>query len=170
MFGQLGISGPVAVQVVLGTAGIYLAFLVLLRVLGPRVLAPTSAADVGCVIALGAIIGRTGLLASPSLASGVICLVTLFVLQRLVGGGRRGRTRGLLSRGPVALVVDGRVSTAPTRRLRIDDDELRQLLRLAGVASLDDVRLAVLERTGQVSVVRGTAPEPWLVADVPSPR
>jgi uncharacterized membrane protein YcaP (DUF421 family) len=168
MFGQLGISGPVALQVVIGTAGVYLAFLLLIRILGPRVLAPTSAVDIGCIIALGAIVGRTGLLATPSLAGGVIALVTLFVLQRLVGTGhRRRRTRWLISRAPVALVVDGKVMTDETRRVRIDDDELRQLLRLAGVARLHDVHLAVLERNGQVSVVRGTAPEPWLTADIP---
>lgn len=169
MFGQLGISGLIAVEVIVATAGVYLAFLFLVRILGPRVLAPTSPYDVGCVIALGAIVGRTSLLATPSLAAGVIALVTLFVLQRVIGAGHRARRiRWFISREPVALVVDGQIQAANARRVRIDDDELRQLLRLAGVGAVHDVRYAILERNGQLSVLRGADLDPWLVADVPT--
>lgn len=167
---QLGISGSGALEVVVATVVIYVAFLLLVRVLGQRALVAASGYDVACVIALGAVVGRTTLLATPSLAGGVLALVTLLGMQRLVGIAHRGRSvRRVLGREPVVLVEDGRVRTENVRRARFGDDELRQLLRLAGVARLDDVAYVVLERNGQVSVVRRTEdPDPWLVADLPT--
>ena len=172
MFAQLGISLSGALAVVVATASIYLAFLLLVRLLGQRALVAASGYDIACVIALGAVIGRTALLATPSLASGVIALVTLLGMQRLVGlAHRRPAIRRILGREPVVLVADGRVQVENARRTRFGDDELRQLLRLAGVTRLDDVAYVVLERNGQVSVVRhADGVDPWLVADVPGVR
>ncbi len=153
----------------MATAAIYLAFLLLVRLLGQRSLVAVSGYDVACVIALGAVVGRTALLATPSLGSGVIALVTLLGMQRLVGFAHRGRPiRRILGREPVVLVADGRIQVENARRARFGDDELRQLLRLAGVARLDDVAYVLLERNGQVSVVRrGEGVDPWIVADLP---
>ena len=51
---------------------------------------------------------------------------------------------------------------------RVSHDELRQHLRLAGVATLAEVDRAVLERTGEISVQRAAQPvvDGWLVADL----
>ncbi|MEJ2863647.1 DUF421 domain-containing protein [Actinomycetospora flava] len=167
MTGQLGTDPVTALQVVVATVGICLTLLVLVRLSGARSLATMSGTDVACVIALGAMVGRTTLLADPTLATGAIALVVLFGLQRLLARLERRPAWGrLLTRRPVVLVVDGEVRAEGLRRARMSDDDLRQRLRLAGAARRDEVRLAVLERTGQVSMVRGAAPEPWLLADL----
>jgi uncharacterized membrane protein YcaP (DUF421 family) len=54
VFAQLGIAPSGALDVVVATAAIYLAFLLLLRLLGQRALVAASGYDVACVIALGA--------------------------------------------------------------------------------------------------------------------
>jgi uncharacterized membrane protein YcaP (DUF421 family) len=168
VFAQLGITPSGALDVVVATVAIYLAFLLLVRLLGQRALVTASGYDVACVIALGAVVGRTTLLATPSLVGGLLALVTLLAMQRLTGFAHRGRpVRRLLGREPVLLVVDGRVQGENLRRARFGDDELRQLLRQGGVARLDDVAYVVLERNGQVPIVRRTMdPDPWLVADL----
>jgi uncharacterized membrane protein YcaP (DUF421 family) len=150
------------------TAALYSAFLLLVRLLGQRALVAASGYDVACVIALGTVVGRTALLATPSLAGGLLALVTLLGMQRLVGIAHRGRpVRRILAREPVQLVSDGQVQVENARRARLGDDELRQTLRLAGVARLEEVTYAVLERNGQVSVVRcANGVDPWLVADL----
>jgi uncharacterized membrane protein YcaP (DUF421 family) len=171
VFAQLGTTPSGALDVVVATVAVYLAFLLLVRLLGQRALVTASGYDVACVIALGAVIGRTALLATPSLVGGLLALVTLLGMQRLVGAAHRGRlVRRLGGREPVLLVVDGRVQAENLRRTRFGDDELRQLLRLGGVARLDEVAYAVLERNGQVSIVRRTEDlDPWLVADLRTP-
>jgi uncharacterized membrane protein YcaP (DUF421 family) len=54
---------------------------------------------------------------------------------------------------PVLLVADGSVMERNLRRRRMTCDELRAEARLAQVASLDDVRYAVLETNGRVSFI-----------------
>lgn len=165
---QLGTDTATAVQVVVSTIGIYLALVAAIRIGGQRGLVAMSGLDVACVIALGAVVGRTALLAEPTLVSGVIALVSLFGTQRLMAVLGRG-TRGgrILTRRPVVLMRDGLLCPDGMQRARVTEQELRRCLRLAGISHRDHVGLAVLECTGQISVLRaGIEPEPWLVSDL----
>lgn len=166
---ELGVDLPTAGLVVVATLGIYLTLLVCVRVSGQRSLSAMSATDVACVIALGAVVGRTTLLATPTLATGVIALVMLFAVQRSLALLRRSRVLSrILTREPVLLVRAGRVRTEGLRLARMSEDDLRQRLRVAGVARLADVGCVVLERNGVVSVLRaGPEPDEWVLADVP---
>ncbi len=62
MVTELGASAAQAAVVVFSTIGIYPSFIVMLRVVGQRSPASMSSFDLGCVIALGAVMGRTVLL------------------------------------------------------------------------------------------------------------
>ena len=168
MLDQLTSSPGTVLQVVVATLAVYLAFVALVRLAGPRTLATLSVLDLGCVLALGAVVGRTALLAEPSLVTGLVALVTLLVAQRLTSRlARRTAVGRWLHPAPVVLVRGGRLVEDNLLRARVSDDELRQHLRLAGATTLAEVELAVLERTGQISVLRQSAVlDPWLVADL----
>ena len=168
MFDELTTTPSTAFQVVVATVAIYLVFLALVRLAGQRTLTTLSVPDLACVMALGAIVGRTALLAVPTLATGVIALVTLLLMQRLLSLlGRRSGVGQWLQPAPLVLVSRGRLLRDNLRRARVSDDELRQHLRLAGVAALAEVDHVVLERTGQISVLCSGRPvDPWLVADL----
>lgn len=164
---DLGIDAITAAEVVVATVGIVLTLLALVRIWGPRSLATMSTVDIACVVAVGAVAGRTTLLAAPTLATGMTALVTLFLLRHILSGlEQRAVGRHLLARKPVVLIRDGRLRHDAMRRTRISDDDLRQCLRLAGVADRADVRLAVLERTGRISLVRSEHIDAWMLADI----
>ena len=168
---QLTTSPSTAFQVVVASVAIYLGFLLLVRTTGQRSLANLSLVDLGCVMALGAIVGRTTLLENPTLATGLIALAVLLAMQRVTSLLlRHPRLERILGGAPVVLVRDGLVLADAMRRVRISDEELRAQLRLAGVTALAQVRYVVLERTGQVSVLRDDrGVDPWLVADLEEP-
>lgn len=163
----LGTDAITAVEVVVATVGIVLTLVVLVRIGGQRSLATMSAVDIACVVAVGAVAGRTTLLAVPSLATGVIALVVLFLLRHVLSRWEQRPTgRRLLARRPVVLVRDGRLQHEAMRAARISDDDLRQRLRLAGASGGGQVALAVLERTGQISVLISGPVDEWLLADL----
>jgi len=166
---MLGVTPAQAIAVVITTIAMYLVLLVLVRVMGQRTLNAMSTHDIACVIAIGAVIGRTTLLAEPTLAGGVIALVTLFVIQRVLGLVHRRRWFArLLARKPVLLMVGDEIRHDELRRARITPDELHQRLRLAGIGRPGQVGTVILEVNGQISVVRrepGLAPD--LFDDVP---
>ena len=70
----LWITPTEAAAVATGTVGMYLAMLLLVRVLGQRVLSGMSSFDLVAVIAFGSIIGRASLGDYPVLGSGIVAL------------------------------------------------------------------------------------------------
>ena len=67
---RLGVDAPGALAVVASAVGIYLAFLLMVRVLGQRVLSRLSTFDAVVVVMLGAVAGRAVLGDTPTLAAG----------------------------------------------------------------------------------------------------
>lgn len=144
-----------ALSVVFAAVGLYVALLVVLRLVGRRLVAPLSTYDVAAGIALGAVFGRAVLGYTPTLPAGVIGVATLALLHtgtRQLGAGRAAGL--LLGEGPVLLVRNGRVLTEALRRTRLSEDDLRVALRRAAVGSWSDVEAMVLERCGTISVLR----------------
>jgi uncharacterized membrane protein YcaP (DUF421 family) len=166
---QLGITPQRALLVVVTTVAMYLALVLLVRLLGQRTLSSMSSFDLGCVIALGAVIGRTALLLDPTLATGLIAMATLFGTQITLSRVRQSRwVDRLANRPPVLLMARDNPLLDNLHSAHVAEDELRQSLRLAGVRNLAEVRCVVLERNGAVSVTRVGEPlDPWLFSDVP---
>lgn len=165
---RLGVSWTDAATVVVSTVGIYVAFLLLLRIAGQRAVAAMSSFDFAAAIAFGAVLGRTVLGYTPTLAAGLIGMVTLFALQAAFGVVRRNRRLDrALNNLPLLLMVNGAVLADGLRKAKMVEDELRQKLRLAGVHRYEDVAAVILERTGAISVLRrGETIAPELIDDV----
>ncbi len=166
------INATTAATVVITTVGIYLAFIILVRFIGQRSLASMSSFDLGCVIALGAVMGRTVLLEIPTLAIGVVALATFFATQGVLGLLRQWRRMDrLMNRQPVLLMAGPRLLHDNMRKAHVVEDEIRQVLRGAGIRRLAEVRCVILERNGSVSVLRHGHPvDPWLIADIDGAR
>jgi uncharacterized membrane protein YcaP (DUF421 family) len=76
-----------------------------------------------------------------------LALVTSYVSYRFK------RLRPLLDGEPIILVQDGEVIKRNAQRERITDEEIAAEARMQQIASLDDVRWAVLETNGQISFI-----------------
>lgn len=147
---------------------IYLAFVLFVRLTGPRSLTGLSSFDLACVIALGAILGRTALLENPSLGIGLVALATFMIIQGLLGWGRRFSIVDRAVNGsPTVLVREGALDEAQMRRAHVSEDDLRQALRRAGLGGLSQAAHVILERNGSLSVIATGVPvDPWLLADL----
>lgn len=165
---QFRITPETALTVFVTTACMYLALVVLLRVVGPRSLASLAGFDFPAVVALGAVMGRTILLAEPTLMIGLVALVSLFIVQGALGAVRQdARFDRWVHRPPTVLVLDGELLTANMRRVHIVEEEIRQAVRRAGASSVAEISCIVLERNGALSVVRAGNPlDPWLLSGV----
>jgi hypothetical protein len=90
-----------------------------------------------------------------SLAGGLISALTLLLTNRALTYllDRFPAFRTELIGDPVVLVSDGCALERPMKQQCIECEELMAALREHGVADLEDVRLAVLEVDGEISVV-----------------
>lgn len=164
----LWVTPAEALAVAISTVGMYVALVVLVRLVGHRMVSSMSAFDWAAVIAFGAIIGRAALGEAPVLGGGLVALVTLVAVQAATGALRvLPLGNEVVSRHPVLLMADGEVFVDQLRKVHITSPELHAQLRLAGVHGYADVAIAVFETTGRVSVVRtGTPIEPRLLIGV----
>jgi uncharacterized membrane protein YcaP (DUF421 family) len=125
------------------------------RVVGRRELAGLEPFDLIMLVVLGDLVQQGVTQSDYSLTGSVIVISTIGTLTALVAwlSWRFRRLRPLLEGEPVVLVEDGRPIERNLRRERLTVQEVEAEARLQQVASLADVRWAVLETNGQISVI-----------------
>jgi uncharacterized membrane protein YcaP (DUF421 family) len=134
---------------------IFLVVFVVLRVVGRRELGNLEPFDLILLVVLGDLVQQGVTQSDYSVTGAIIAILTIAVLTVLVSylGFRFRRLRPLLEGEPIILFADGRPIERNMRRERITLDDLAAEARLQNLASLDEVRLAVLEASGQISII-----------------
>ena len=96
------------------------------------------------------------------LLAGVIPILTLLALSMLLSqlSLTSLRFRRLVCGTPSILIRDGQLQQAAMRKNRYTVDELLEELRGQGCSSIEDVKYAVLENSGQLSVLPWTRQQP----------
>ncbi|QBE48432.1 DUF421 domain-containing protein [Leucobacter triazinivorans] len=168
LIAALGIEWHRIPVVIASAVIIYLVFLLLVRIFGARILTVTSGFDALVFIMLGAVAGRVILGHPPTVAAGVIGLVTLMVMEAIFGAVERTwATRRLVSARPVLVFAHGRAIETACRRTHTSEADLHTAMRRAGVAAPAEVQCIILEPHGDYSLIRAGAPlDPALFAHV----
>ena len=146
----------VLLNVALRTTVVYLALLLGLRLTGTRQLGQMSTFDLVLLLIISNAVQNAMVGPDTTLAGGLVAAGVLIGWHTVIDRVRR-RSRGVarwLSGEGVMLVNHGAVLEEHARRAGISRDDLLQALREHGVSSVTDVRLAVLEPDGAISVIR----------------
>ncbi len=154
---ELGLGWADALLVVLATVGIYLAVVVVTRIRGPRPLASFSTFDIVVSVAIGSLVGRV-VLVRTSLLAGILGLVVLIGLQSTVRHLRYEDEAAFVEPHARLLVWDGHVVEEQLRWTHVTQRDLHAQLRAAGIADVRQVRAAVFERDGAISVIPAGTP------------
>jgi uncharacterized membrane protein YcaP (DUF421 family) len=167
LVGGGGMLGWVSLKALL----LYLTAIAGFRITHRRTLAEMSPFDFVAAVAVGAIVGRVPNSPDTSYIAGAVTLVTVLVAHALITHLRRfpGVVK-LIEHPPRFLVADGRVLERELRRAGMTHDDLHGLLRQGGVQDMSEVRFAIFEQRGRISIMRhpsadGPA-EPDLVRDI----
>ncbi|WP_147915517.1 DUF421 domain-containing protein [Ruania zhangjianzhongii] len=151
----LGVTPLEALAVVLGTAGMYVTMVIIIKLVGQRMLSSMSSFDVAAVIAFGSILGRAALGEAPRLAAGILSLATLVAMQAVAGLVRSVRRGGrLIVSEPVLLMAGSAVVEENMRHCHVVLAELQSRLRQAGIRHRGEVAAVVFEPSGAISVLR----------------
>ena len=143
-------------DVALRTSVVYFALLIGLRLTGTRQLGQMSTFDLVLLLIIANAVQNAMVGPDTSLTGGLVAAGVLIGWHRVIDWWRL-RSRGvskLLAGEGIMLIHAGRILDEHCVRAGITHDELRQALREHGVASVQDVMLAVLEPDGAISVVR----------------
>ena len=93
---------------------------------------------------------------------GVVPIITLLCITMLLSmtAMRSPRLRELLCGKPSIVVKDGKLRQREMKKVRITVDELIEELRREGVPDISSVKYAILETSGEVSVLLRDAEQP----------
>jgi uncharacterized membrane protein YcaP (DUF421 family) len=129
---------------------------VLTRAVGRRELGSMEPFDLILLIVLGDLI-QQGITQSDYSVVGLFLAASVMGLMTVAFSyvsWRFPRVRPLLDGEPIVIVHDGQPIEPNLRRERLSLDEVRAQARLQQIESLDDVKLAVLETSGQISFIK----------------
>ena len=137
------------------TAVVYLAVFVGLRVMGKRELGQMTVFDLVVILLIANAVQNAMVGPDTSLIGGVLAAFTLLLLNYAVSLLRLSSPFwGRLVEGtPTVLVQDGEFVAPHLRKEGAERAELEMAIREHGVESVKDVRLAVLETDGSISIV-----------------
>ena len=149
---ELGSTLP---EIVLRTAIVYGFLVLVLRVTGKREVGQMSILELIVILVISDAVQNSMVGENTSLWGGLVAVVTLFVADNLLkyASRRSERLRKTLEGEPRLLVRDGRILAKALAEEGVDVDEVRAAARGVGIARLDDVRLAVLETDGSISII-----------------
>lgn len=96
------------------------------------------------------------------LLQGVIPIITLLAISTLLSciSVMSIRFRSLICGEPTVIIRDGIFQQSAMRRSRLTPDEVLEELRAQGISALDSVKYAVLETSGQLSVLLRSDAQP----------
>lgn len=141
-------------QVTLRAVVIFIIALALIRLGHKRSLARKTAFDTVLVVIFGAILGRAinGSAAFFPTIVGAIVLVILHYLLSFIAQ-RSERFEKLIKGKPDVLLKDGKTLPKKLRRHSISKQDIEEDLRLRGHRGFENIEVARLERSGDISCV-----------------
>jgi uncharacterized membrane protein YcaP (DUF421 family) len=138
----------------LQSAAIYILIIACLRLLGKKGLAEISLGDLVLVILIGEAIGSI-IPQDNGFESAIVCILTLsvvnFVISRTAFKFRP--LQKILEGEPVIVISDGKVLLKNMEKEKLTIANLKEALRSNGLEDFKDVKLAVLETDGEVSII-----------------
>jgi uncharacterized membrane protein YcaP (DUF421 family) len=143
-------------DIVLRAAFAYVFIVFVLRVMGRRELSSLAPADLVLIVVLGDLI-QNGVTQSDLSMTGVTIAVSTFVVLTVLSSYltyRSPRARSIIQGEPLIVVQDGKPVRHNMRSERLTLDDVMEEARANEIENLDEIKFAVLEPGGKMSVIK----------------
>lgn len=135
---------------------IYAFMLVIVRLSGRRTLASMTAFDFVLLLLIGQATQHALLGPNYSITNALVVIAALIGTDMAMSElkQRSPRVEKVIEGVPIVLIEDGRPQEESMATARVDtDDILEAARRTQGLSQLDQIRYAILERTGGISII-----------------
>ena len=142
-------------ELILRSAIVYSALVIILRVTGKRQVGQLAPFDLVLLLVLSNAVQNSMNGGDNSLVGGLISAVTLVTLNYLVGYAtfKSKRIEAIVEGRPLLIVHNGRVLKDVLADAKLTHHELEAALRQNGHACVDEVQSAILENNGAITVI-----------------
>ncbi len=142
------------IETLFGSMIVFIAIILLTRIIGLRSFAKFTAYDFAFTIAIGSIISAT-LTSSTTIVHGIIAIASLLALTFIFSFLQRRipAIKSMISNKPLLLMDGSIVLKDNLKHARIEETQLIAKLREANVLNYEQIQAVVLESTGDISVL-----------------
>ncbi|MNQ00365.1 hypothetical protein D3C85_130130 [compost metagenome] len=142
-------------DIIIRSVAVYFFMTIALRVFGKKELSQLNTADIILILLISNSVQNAMVGPDTSLTGGLIAALVLFsinfVIKKLT---RRYKTlSNILLDKPEVLIHDGKLDFKALSRLDISDEELKEAMREHGIEFFKNVKLAMLEIDGTISII-----------------
>ena len=144
-------------DVMLRSIAVYFFMIAALRIFGKKELSQLNTADIILVLLISNSVQNAMVGSNTSLTSGILAASALFVINMIFKRvmTKSGFLRNLIQDKPEILIHDGKPYFKTLANLGITSEELDQAMREHGVEHYKDIKLAMFEIDGNISIISG---------------
>lgn len=144
-------------DIIIRSACVYFFMLIALRIFGKKELSQLNTADVILILLISNSVQNAMVGSNTSLYGGLAAAAVLFIinfgLKKLMY--KFPKFNSFMQQKPEILIHDGKLDFEILSKLNITSDELHEAMREHGVEHFTDVKLAMLEVDGNISIISG---------------
>ena len=147
---------------------LYILIIVVLRLMGKRQVGQLQPSELVVALIIADLAAVPMSEVGIPLINGIIPIITLFIMEELLSyiSMKSERARGLISGKPSILIERGTIIEDELRRIRYNINDLLEQLRLKNFSNVEDVSYAILETSGQLSVIPKEEIKPVTLKDM----
>lgn len=145
------------IDIVLRSIAVYFFMIAALRIFGKKELSQLNTADVILILLISNSVQNAMVGNNSSLTGGLVAALILFILNYLLKKIMFTSKffRQLIQSKPEILIHNGKIEFSSLSRLGITSDEMQEAMREHGIEYYKDVKLAMLEVDGNISIISG---------------
>lgn len=147
---------------------LYIVIVVVLRLMGKRQIGQLQPSELVVALVIADLAAVPMANVGIPLINGIIPIITLFIMEELLSyiSLKSERARGLICGKPSILVERGIIMEEELRRIRYNLNDLLEQLRLNNFSNIEDIDYAILETSGQLSVIPKPENKPVTLKDM----
>lgn len=144
-------------DIILRSVSVYLFMIIALRIFGKKQLSQLNTADVILILLISNSVQNAMVGNNNSLLGGIVAAFALFIINLIFKKTMLHSKfiKEMLQDKPEILIHNGKIEFETIGRLGITNDELQEAMREHGVEHYKEVKLAMFEIDGSISIISG---------------
>nr|WP_315150038.1 YetF domain-containing protein [uncultured Flavobacterium sp.] len=144
-------------DIIIRSASVYLFMIFALRIFGKKELSQLNTADVILILLISNSVQNAMVGSDISLWGGLAAASVLFIINFLLKKlmYKFPKFSDFMQEKPEILIHDGKMDFKILSKLNITNDELKEAIREHGIEHFSEVKLAMLEIDGNISIISG---------------
>ena len=144
-------------DITLRSVAVYFFMIIALRIFGKKELSQLNTADVILILLISNSVQNAMVGANTSLYGGIIAAFSLFLINYIFKKVmlKSKFIKELVQNKPEVLIHNGKIEFKTIARLGITAEELEEAMREHGIEYYKDVKLAMFEIDGNISIISG---------------